>query len=92
VHAFGISNSIGLLFGLDVFQIPAQQQALFVAVLKRHIMSETYEEGRPVAVWEAKRTGNYFELPAGRHRIIYPLKSLCKDNPGFKKAFCRATK
>ena len=41
---------------------------------------------RPVAVWEAKRTGNYFELPVGKHRLIYPLKSLCKDNPEFKKA------
>lgn len=41
---------------------------------------------RPVAVVEAKRSGNYFELPAGIKNLIYPLKSLCKDNPNTKKA------
>ena len=46
---------------------------------------------RPVAVWEAKRTGNYFELPVGTHKIIYPLKSLCKDNPEFKKALIQVS-
>lgn len=46
---------------------------------------------RPVAVWEAKRTGNYFELPVGKHKIIYPLKSLCKDNPEFKKALIQVS-
>src|SRR6185437_15500815 len=33
---------------------------------------------RPVVVWEAKRVGNYFDLPAGKQRLIYSLKSLCK--------------
>ena len=41
---------------------------------------------RPVAVLEAKRTGNYFELPTGINKIIYPLKSLCKDNASIKDA------
>lgn len=41
---------------------------------------------RPVAVLEAKRTGNYFELPIGNSKIIYPLKSLCKDTPNIKVA------
>lgn len=41
---------------------------------------------RPVAVVEAKRSGNYFDLPVGIKGLIYPLKSLCKDNPNIKKA------
>ncbi len=41
---------------------------------------------RPIAVWEAKRTGNYFELPVGITKLILPLKSICKDNPEIKKA------
>ena len=39
---------------------------------------------RPVAVWEAKRTGNYFDLPVGTSKLIMPLKSICKDNLGIK--------
>ncbi len=41
---------------------------------------------RPVAVWEAKKTGNYFELPIGSSKLIMPLKSICKDNPDINKA------
>lgn len=41
---------------------------------------------RPVAVLEAKKVGIYFELPAGTTKIIYPLKSLCKDNANIKDA------
>jgi hypothetical protein len=36
VHIFGISNSIGLRFGLTEHRIPAQQQALLVG---RHGMN-----------------------------------------------------
>lgn len=46
---------------------------------------------RPVVVWEAKRVGNYFELPVGKQRLIYSLKSLCKDNPEFKKALIQVS-
>lgn len=46
---------------------------------------------RPVAVWEAKRVGRYFELPVGKHKLIYPLKSLCKDSPEFKKALLQVS-
>lgn len=36
---------------------------------------------RPVAIIEAKREGNYFELPHGyKGNITYSLKSLCKDD------------
>ena len=41
---------------------------------------------RPVAVLEAKKTGNYFELPIGKNKLVQPLKSLYKDNPNIKKA------
>lgn len=41
---------------------------------------------RPVAVWEAKRTGNYFELPVGTSKLIMPIKTICKDNPSIKDA------
>lgn len=47
---------------------------------------------RPVAVWEAKRTGNYFELPVGTSKLIMPLKSICKDNPNIKEALLQVSR
>ncbi|HEY5124685.1 MAG TPA: hypothetical protein VIK14_13220, partial [Ignavibacteria bacterium] len=41
---------------------------------------------RPIAVWEAKRTGNYFELPLGFNNILCPIKTICKDNPNITSA------
>jgi len=41
---------------------------------------------RPVAVWEAKRIGNYFELPLGTTKLVMSLKTICKDNPNTKDA------
>jgi GTPase SAR1 family protein len=41
---------------------------------------------RPVVIIEAKREGNYFELPEGMKGLEYSIDSLCKDNPIFKKA------
>lgn len=46
---------------------------------------------RPVAVWEAKRTGNYFELPVGTAKLVMPLKSICKDNPNIKDALLQVS-
>jgi hypothetical protein len=46
---------------------------------------------RPVAVLEAKRQGIYFELPIGVGKIIYPLKTLCKDNPNIKDALVQVS-
>ncbi|MCG2609984.1 hypothetical protein LZZ90_00515 [Flavobacterium sp. SM15] len=46
---------------------------------------------RPVAVLEAKRVGNYFELPVGKKKIIMPLKSICKDNPNIKAALLQVS-
>lgn len=46
---------------------------------------------RPIAVWEAKRTGNYFELPVGINKLILPLKSICKDNPQIKDALVQVS-
>lgn len=46
---------------------------------------------RPVAVWEAKRTGNYFELPVGTSKLIMPLKSISKDNPSIKEALLQVS-
>ncbi len=41
---------------------------------------------RPVLILEAKRQGNSFEIPIGKKDSEYSIKSLCKDNPEFKKA------
>ncbi len=41
---------------------------------------------RPVVVVEAKKAGNYFELPIGTKKLIQPLKSVYKDNSNIKKA------
>ena len=40
----------------------------------------TFHIIRPTMILEAKKEGNYFELPEGSDRIIYSLKSICKDN------------
>jgi GTPase SAR1 family protein len=41
---------------------------------------------RSVAVVEAKKTGDYFELPVGKQKLFQPLKSVYKDNPNIKSA------
>jgi GTPase SAR1 family protein len=41
---------------------------------------------RSVAVVEAKKTGNYFELPIGKQKLFQPLKSVYKDNKNIKGA------
>lgn len=41
---------------------------------------------RSVAVVEAKKVGNYFELPVGKQKLIQPLKSVYKDNLNIKSA------
>ncbi len=41
---------------------------------------------RPSIIVEAKREGNYFELPSGKNRTEYNLSNLCRDNPDLKKA------
>lgn len=40
----------------------------------------TFHIIRPTMILEAKKEGNYFELPEGNDRTIYSLKSICKDN------------
>lgn len=46
----------------------------------------TFHHPRPIAILEAKREGNYFELALGTQKTVYSLKTLCKDNPKFKEA------
>lgn len=41
---------------------------------------------RSVAVVEAKKSGNYFELPVGEQKLFQPLKSVYKDNRNIKEA------
>lgn len=41
---------------------------------------------RSVAVVEAKKSGNYFELPVGKQSLFQPLKSVYKDNKNIKEA------
>src|SRR4030042_1779679 len=47
---------------------------------------------RPIAVWEAKKTGNYFELPVGFKNLICPIKTICKDNPSIAYALKQVSK
>lgn len=46
---------------------------------------------RPIAVWEAKKIGNYFQLPVGIKKLVLPLKSICKDNPLIKDALLQVS-
>ena len=41
---------------------------------------------RTVAVIEAKKTGDYFELPVGRKNLFQSIKSVYKDNANLKSA------
>lgn len=41
---------------------------------------------RPVAIVEAKKSGDYFTLPIGNKKIYVPLKTIIKDNPNTKVA------
>jgi GTPase SAR1 family protein len=41
---------------------------------------------RSLAVLEAKKTGNYFELPIGSKNLIQPIKSIYTDNENLKAA------
>ncbi|WP_020532035.1 hypothetical protein [Flexithrix dorotheae] len=50
----------------------------------------TLSLSRPTVILEAKREGNYFEIAEGKKGVIYSLKTLCKDNPKFKKAIEQA--
>ncbi len=42
---------------------------------------------RPIAVWEAKRTGNYFELPVGIKKNYSASKVNMQRQPRNKKCF-----
>lgn len=54
-------------------------------------MTESHYEGeyadyvasapRPLLIVEAKREGNYFEIPAGCDKLEYSIQSLIRDNP-----------
>jgi len=41
---------------------------------------------RKILIIEAKKEGNYFEIPVGLNRIEYNLQSLVRDNPGLSAA------
>lgn len=46
---------------------------------------------RPVGVWEAKRSGVYFELPVGVNKLILPIKTISKDNASIKEAIVQVS-
>jgi hypothetical protein len=41
---------------------------------------------RPLLILEAKKEGDYFELPEGVDDLVYPIKTLCRDNKNLKMA------
>ncbi len=41
---------------------------------------------RRIMILEAKREGDYFEIPATKTSLTYSIKSLCRGNPGLKQA------
>ena len=46
----------------------------------------TFFAPRRIMILEAKREGEYFEVPAGKASVIYSIKSLCRGNPALKLA------
>lgn len=51
----------------------------------------TLHLNQPVLIIEAKREGNYFELPSGYNGLNYPLKSLCKDEKNLRDALVQVS-
>lgn len=47
---------------------------------------------RHIAILEAKKEDNYFELALGTESTIYSISTLCKDNREFKNAILQAAK
>lgn len=51
----------------------------------------TLRLNQPVLIIEAKKEGNYFELPLGYERLDYPLKSLYRDEKNLKEALLQVS-
>ncbi len=51
----------------------------------------TFIAPRKLLIVEAKREGNYFELPVGQTRLEYSIQSLIKDYPNLKSAIEQVT-
>ena len=50
----------------------------------------TLSAPRRILIVEAKREGNYFEVPAGENRLIYMLSRICRDNQSLRDAVSQA--
>ena len=46
----------------------------------------TFSTYRPILIVEAKREGDYFELPAGVNRLEHSIPALMRDYPNLKRA------
>ncbi|MGA3115597.1 MAG: hypothetical protein ABSF90_14335 [Syntrophobacteraceae bacterium] len=51
----------------------------------------TFSSPRRILIVEAKREGQYFELPVGKERIEYSIQSLMRDNASLKAALEQVT-
>jgi hypothetical protein len=58
----------------------------------REYADYTFVIFRPVLIVEAKREGDYFELPAGVNRLEHSLPSLMRDYPNLKQAIEQAAR
>src|ERR1035437_5747357 len=47
---------------------------------------------RPLLILEAKREGDYFELPAGNNSLEYSIPTLSRDNPNTEAAIKQVTR
>ena len=56
----------------------------------REYADYTFLAPRRILIVEAKREGDYFEVPAGGTHLIYKLQSLCRDNENLTKAIKQA--
>jgi hypothetical protein len=50
----------------------------------------TFLAPRAILIVEAKREGNFFEVPAGSTNLEYPIPTLTRDNPNLKAALQQA--
>jgi hypothetical protein len=58
----------------------------------REYSDYTFLAPRRILILEAKKEGDYFELPAGRARLEYSLNSLIRDYPNLRAAIEQAAR
>ena len=56
----------------------------------REYADYTFSAPRRLLIVEAKKEGDYFQIPAGKNRLEYSIRNLSRDNPKLRDAIEQA--